>query len=298
MGNRIRVVRYNLINIVAPLVLISVQVINFIKHFEVFEYLRIFGLIIFWPLVLLSVILSLNYQVMKLTLRLENKVRYSADNLMIDSKKDNGTLTLAMWHALPSTRKKKRETVNKADLIFRGELKDIAVKFEVNEIERVIKYRTWWKAMEFKGDAITFEFAEKVFPASWTVAVNHKTKVRAPQFIQDQEKWIEINNRRVRLRYRKAATKRQLAMVIALLESCAPEINGKYPVMVIFKENKCTIFKADKNGFNFKIPPIISYRKFERIVSKQKITILEFNKMLLSFNRSVLFDSQKEGKGE
>lgn len=285
-----RIIRYNLINVCGTLVLIFIQVLNLTKFSKYYSFENVLFLLIFWPLWVLMPILSFNKKILKNTIRQEIKYNYLAENMELDIVDDNGTLSLAMFYALPTTNKiKKRKHENSADLLLSGNLDDIEVKFEINEFKRKINYGIFGRvATRFEGDAISLEFTNSLFTKSWSTFVNNQVKVKDIAYKQPNSKVINTPQNIGTVHYENNATAMQLAVIELLIASCQAELNTQDPICVIFKDNKCVIFRDSKKRFNFGITPIVTNRKYTKLVANQKINILQFKQMLLNFNRSVL----------
>ncbi len=285
---------YNLVNILTLVIFIPVQFFNFTLWYDSYYWLISDSddaiVLLFWPLLMIWLIIAVNRKMMRKVIHKENVVLYQANNINIDEQRDDGQIPQDGLAALPSSSISRIRRNTKLDTTFFGELNDLGIKYAVDDFKYSLSYRRGddtHYAYKLFGNAlvITDEYAD--FGDEWVLFVNHKVHIRDIKYEQPNYKNIILNNNSCHLLYENGSTDQQLGKIQAIIESNGELFARNDDVMVLFKANKFIYITTKDHKFKVRLPFIIHKMKYDAIVSEQKAQVYRFNQFLTNVSRVI-----------
>lgn len=104
----LKVLRYNVINIGASLILLPLQLLNLTiwqkMYYHWLSDSDFISVVLFWPLILLISIVVINMKNIRRFIHKSNEYIYAANNINIDEEEDKGSLSNDVYNELPTSK--------------------------------------------------------------------------------------------------------------------------------------------------------------------------------------------------
>lgn len=290
----LKVLRYNVINIGASLILLPLQLLNLTiwqkMYYHWLSDSDFISVVLFWPLILLISIVVINMKNIRRFIHKSNEYIYAANNINIDEEEDKGSLSNDVYNELPTSKFRTTKLITKCDVTFWGTLDDIGINYIINDLNYDLRYSfgdDYSYALEFRGQALDLIFNESIFGDEW-ILYEKNLRIQRKMYKQKYTYKSKSNSKIVLHSNQDFTMKKDIvAGIEAFLEYNKEIFQEKRKVIALFKGDNLILIIDKNHKFKIRIPFVLTESKLEKIIYDQKGQVYRFNQFLVEMSRSI-----------